>query len=410
MTYIETIFTVVCGLCTLGGYGAFVMWRFGHKSNWRCGQTVNESFMLSDQVTAVAIPLNERRSDPRYNTGNIRLVDLDCDSLAEVMSFLSALDLLHLGAVGRSLYSSVMEERVWYMMERQVLLYNQTSLDVNVRIHASDIAHPESESAGDEELDGAIMVKMFQELMGRRLDEAKCTRGVNRLLYCIYLYPAVYLETARQYCYEKGLQMKFVLIKDNIYRFPDEFIASHPGGASILEDALGTDASAAYHLAYHSPVAIELAKSFCVWDHSTWLGIGVYSCLRTLFREGHVDLVRHATFGSRPLSRYPVVFTSGTDSKYATASVVTLNETVGVNTETQLKQHPSVSTASPTRVSTAAPLYEWVLMNYNSLYPSERKCKYESYTLTALEHCAPLTNEVCRSLCSLRNAVTRSPQ
>jgi hypothetical protein len=394
MNFAEVFSSVACGVVVLAVYGSIVMWRFGHPTNWR-SNPLSIPPLIEKQDSLAHGPNSPRGGstsggNPRSNAGRVRLVNLNCDMLVEVMSYLSVYELFTMARVSRQLHGTVMDGRVWLLLEHQLLqsIYSREANGYVVVDGGREAPCLDVEASSQ-----------LHRALALRLHEAKCAAGVNRLLYAIYMYPSLYLDAAKKQCARVGLPVSFVLINGGVYYFPTEFLSSHPGGSSILEDALGTDASAAYHLAYHSKVARELAQSYCVWDVGAWLGResgerGGFTSLARHFAQGSTNLVPVAGARLRPRGsllppKFPAIVTGEV-------------EECAVNDDAI--QDLRVSSAN------SSSLGAWLMMSYNSLYPSERKIKYETYSSTALEQTAPVSSRFCRTMCSLRDSVIASQQ
>lgn len=62
-----------------------------------------------------------------------------------------------------------------------------------------------------------------------------------------------------------------IMIDADIYELK-EFLPQHPGGAAILSEWRGLDASHIFHMAAHSRSAKTMAKSMIIWNHMEVMG------------------------------------------------------------------------------------------------------------------------------------------
>ena len=330
------------------------MLLFGHKSKWRFGVgdivKANKSEVLCKGVNC-----------PRSNFKLLNMLHSDC--LLEVISYLEVQDTISLARTSVYFYESVYaDKRIWFNYENVVRMWMQNKM-------MKRFMHD----------DKLLLLNQVESAIQFRVSKIKYNNYLSKFIHYIYLLPMVFLEEYGTYCSLHRVNPPMLFMIDNkLFEVDDEFLNEHPGGTGIIEDAIGTDATGSYYLAFHSKQAIQRASNYCIWDCTHILGCRIHSKLL---------IYQYQMLKSNNISRIDTgMFIS--------------ERTLSESTTASSDIPKSKSNWIDLRIST---IYEYITINISLVYTPARRVKYEGYTLSFLKEQCPWSHQLCESLLKVKS-------
>ncbi len=239
-------------------YSLIINYIFGHKTFWRnfpqyIWRKVNR---LIKQISSLV--LNFTSSDYGKKRKQFSIENLHESIVIHCLIYLQPLDLLQFSVASKALLKLSNHLYIWTLYQQQMIEHAQPYLPSVQRIIDELKLHSSMNT---------ITAKKFFFLAYHKICEHLLQLSFTQID-----------DTASHplgYCY--------VMLEGNIYNLTD-FQSEHPGGIDILQNWKGKDASKPFKFAYHSFLALDIAKNYLIWSKEKIIGSNKLSKRRRLLR------------------------------------------------------------------------------------------------------------------------------